>query len=454
MLDFIKTVLSRIDADYADIRYEKKKETVVSFDGKELSQAGANSTDGFVVRVLKNGGFASGVFTRREDAEKAIASVIENAQLIGRNLAEPVKLAEVEVAKEVFKPQLKEDPRQVSFEEKIEITRKANLVPLASPEIVTTKTAYNEIIREKYFVTSAGTEIQEDLITVSLGSRITAKDGNLIQEVIASSGGSDGFHSVRNQEKNFADRTRIAIDLLQAKPVTGGVYNCILNPSMAGVFTHEAFGHSSEADCVESCPAMLEKMQIGARLGSGVLSITDDATMPGLVGFYRYDDEGVRVRRTELLKNGVLAGRLHSRRTAASFGEPISGHTVAEDFRYPPIIRMGNIFIEPGESTVEELFARLDDGLYILDAKGGQTSGDNFTFGAQYGYIVKNGKKAGMIRDINISGNLFQTMMNISAVANDLEFVKRGGCGKGQMNFRSCKGSPHVLALKLVVGGR
>jgi TldD protein len=95
----------------------------------------------------------------------------------------------------------------------------------------------------------------------------------------------------------------------------------------------------------------------------------------------------------------------------------------------------------------------LGNGLYILDAKGGQTSGENFTFGAQYGYIVKDGRLDTMVRDINISGNLYQTLLNITKVGNDLEFCQIGGCGKGQLNIRSCHGGPHILVQNVVIGG-
>jgi len=453
MLDKLKAMLSKLDADYADIRYEIKKETVISFNGKELSQIGSNSTDGYVVRALKNGGFATAVFTKEDDADKIMKTVVENAKLIGKNKTKPVTLAKTEIVKETFMPPLNEDPRKISMEEKLEITRKSNDVPLSHKEIATTTVAYRETIREKSFVTSEGSEIREDLVTVSLAGEIIAKEGNLVQNVRVATGGSDGFHTIRNPEKNFEERTQIAIDLLKATPVKAGTYNCILNPSMAGVFTHEAFGHFSEADIIENLPAMREKMKLGSKLGSDVLNIVDNATMPNQLGFYKYDDEGVKVRHTQLMKNGVLVGRLHSRRTAAEFAEPISGHTVAEDFRYAPIIRMGNIFIEAGDKSLEELFKLLGDGLYILDAKGGQTAGENFTFGAQYGYVVKNGKKAEMIRDINISGNLYKTLLGITAIGNDLVLSKRGGCGRGQMNIRSCNGAPHVIAQGLVLGG-
>ncbi|TET97970.1 MAG: TldD/PmbA family protein, partial [Candidatus Stahlbacteria bacterium] len=123
------------------------------------------------------------------------------------------------------------------------------------------------------------------------------------------------------------------------------------------------------------------------------------------------------------------------------------------DYRFPPIIRMGNIFIEPGLDNFDNLLTRLKDGLYLIDAKGSQTSGENFTFGAQYGYIIKNGKLDKMIRDINISGNLYHTLQNIVAVGDDLELSRVGGCGKGQLNIRSCSGAPHILVNDVVVGG-
>jgi len=267
-------------------------------------------------------------------------------------------------------------------------------------------------------------------------------------------GGSGGFASIRNQESEFEKRTALVLDLLKAQPIDGGVYNVVLNPDLAGVFTHEAFGHFSEADLIEDNPTMREKMKIGAKLGNDIVNIKDDPTMPDQLGFYKYDDEGVKARSTQLMENGVLVGRLHSRRTAAAFDEPLSGHCVAEDYRYPPIIRMGNIFIEPGPASFDELISKLGEGFYILDAKGGQTSGENFTFGAQYGYIIKNGKLGEMVRDINISGNLYRTLENISAVGNDLELSKVGGCGKGQMNIRSTNGAPHILINNLLIGGR
>lgn len=453
MFDRLRGVLDKLDVDYADIRYEIKKATVISFDGKELTEIGSNSTDGYVLRALRDGGFSSVVFTKESDAERAASTAAENARLIAKNIEKPVRLAKAEVVKDTATPALKEDPREVSMAEKLEVIRKYNDIPFGYDKIATTSISYQEVIREKYFASTEGTEIREDLVTTRLSGEVISKDGNLTQNVRVRAGGSNGFSTIRNQESNLEQRTKIALDLLKAKPVEGGTYSCVLNPEMSGVFTHEAFGHFSEGDIIEALPAMREKMKIGEKLGSEVLNIVDDATLPDQLGFYEYDDEGVRVHPTPLMKNGVLTGRLHSRRTAAEFEEPLSGHCVAEDYRYAPMVRMGTIFIEPGAHSFDQLLSMLGEGLYILDAKGGQTAGENFTFGAQYGYLVKDGKLGEMVRDINISGNLYKTLMDIVAVGSDFVLSKVGGCGKGQINIRSCHGGSHILVNNLVVGG-
>jgi len=455
MLDELKKMLGRIDADYADLRYEIKKETVVAFNGTELTRVTTNSTDGYVMRALYKGGFSSTAFTKPEDAAKAAAAVLENAKLLSRNIKEPVRLAGTAAIKDHFRPEMTEPPAAVTLEEKIELTRGYNAIPLGNPKVVSTAIVYNETCRNKFFVSTEGAEIREELATVSISGTGTAKDGALTQNLNFSIGGSEGFSRLRDRREVFENRTKLLTDMLSAKPVTGGKYNVILDPELGGVFTHEAFGHFSEADIIENMPELRAKMHLGAQLGSGIVSITDDPTLPHQLGFYKYDDEGVPVRRVELMKNGMLTGRLHSRRTAAIFGDEPTGHCVAEDYRFAPMVRMGTIMILPDPATdFNKLLAKLGDGLYLCAAKGGQTSGENFTFGAAYGFEVKSGKVAGMLRDINIMGNMFTTLKNIAAVGNETELSERGGCGKGQTNIRSCHGGPHVLINDVVVGGR
>ena len=108
----------------------------------------------------------------------------------------------------------------------------------------------------------------------------------------------------------------------------------------------------------------------------------------------------------------------------------------------------------------EELLESTNDGLYLCGGKGGQTMGDLFTFGAQYGYEIKNGKQGKMVKDINISGNVFETLANIKKIGNDFGMGEGGGCGKSraglfdmQMLDKSGTGGPSVLINNVVIGG-
>lgn len=453
MIEELRRMLSRIDAEYADIRHEVKRENRIRLENGAVKEFSSCATDGFLLRVLKGGGLASAAFIRPDQAEEAIRQASANAVFLGSRRAKPIRLAPVPVIRARVPAVLDKDPRTIDNGRKLELLQAYDSIPRCAPNVVSRVLTYADITREKSFVSSEGTEISEELVTNSIQGLITARDGVSMQNIRVSIGGGCGFGALLHRESVFERRTRLVGDLLTAEPACGGVQNVVLNPLLAGVFIHEAFGHSSEADEVETSPGFRAKMRLGAKLGADLVNIVDDPCRPGLLGYYVHDDEGVACRKTDLMRMGVLTGRLHSRQTAAEFGEPVTGHAVAEDYRFPPLIRMGTIFVEPGTATPDELFAACGDGLYIADARGGQTSGENFTFAGQYGYRIRKGQKAELVRDLNISGNLFGTLESVAMVGNDLDFSEAGSCGKGQMNIRSCLGSPSLLVRDLLVGG-
>lgn len=454
MIDKLKKMLNQIPADYYDLRYETKQVERLVMSKREVRSFGSNTGDGYVLRILHKGGFATVCFTKPEQAELAIKKALENAAVLAANQKEKKQMAAVPHVVENVQAKLIEDPRQISMTEKLELVRHYSELLFSQPKIANVELEYYDVFRNKYYINSEGTEINEELVTTKLGGSIVSQEGDLTQTVRMAFGGSNGFQKLRNREAEALAKAKVAADLLTAIPVSAGTYRMVLNSGIAGVFTHEAFGHFSEADIVRDLSALRAKMQIGTKLGTGILNITDDATMANQLGYYRYDDEGVAVRKVRLMTQGVLSGRLHDRFTAAEMNEPVSGHSIAEDFHYGPIVRMGNIFIEPGSSSLDELLAACGDGLYICDAMGGQTSGENFTFGANYGYVVKSGKLQGMIRDINIVGNLYHTLGSVELIGSDFVLNESGGCGKGQTNIRSCLGGPSVLFNDLTVGGK
>jgi TldD protein len=228
-----------------------------------------------------------------------------------------------------------------------------------------------------------------------------------------------------------------------------------LDPVLAGVFVHEAFGHLSESDFVYENERLRELMTLGKQFGDRELNIIDTAMLPGLRGSYKYDDEGVPAVKTYLVREGKLVGRLHSRETAARMKEKPTGNARAVSYRYPPIVRMSNTYIEPGKASFADMIGDIKEGIYARNWYGGTTSMEMFTFSAGEAYMIRNGKIAEALRPVVLTGNVFDTLKNIDAIGDDLEMNQGGGCGKGgQMPLPVSNGSPHIRIRRCLVGGR
>jgi len=453
MIDVLKAGLGKFQGEYADLRYEVDHVVQINLRGKVTQSISDSTRDGFHLRCLVDGGFSTHTFSDRKFLRKAVREAGKAARLARRYVGTPIKFEFGPVVKKKIACTPQEDPRSVSLSDKLKLLLRYNKLVMKVGKIQTTNFFYREWVKTKYFVNSLGTELEMEQIIAFISGEILARDGNDMQNVRVAVGGGDDFGRMRGREQSFDEKAKIAVELLKAEPVKGGVYTVLLNPNMVGVFIHEAFGHFSEADLVVKNPGLLAKLAMGGRIGSEPLSVVDDPTLYGRPGFRVYDDEGIKCEKVSLIKNGVLSGRLHSLETARELGESLNGHTIAVGCEHTPVVRMGNIYIEPGRQSFQELLASIADGLYVCDAKGGSTMGDQFAFGAQYGYEIKSGKLGRMVRDINMSGNLFKTLKEVVAVGNDPAFSEAGGCGKrGQTNPQSGSGGPHTIINNIVIG--
>ncbi|MBU1626223.1 TldD/PmbA family protein [bacterium] len=461
MRDLLKKALSKSSASYADAYYEDRHALSITYAGKKLKDVSTTSLEGGRLRALKSGGMAYSSFTDMKKIDECLKSAEITAKAMGSHQKRPIELAPAPVIDDIIKAEPEIDPRKISFDEKRNLTQKYNELILSQEKVQTTLTSYHETVTNKYFVNTEGTKIEQEVILCRIGARIVAKNGTTIQSTGISLGYDEDYKKLLDRESDIARQAKITVDLLDAEPVKGGVYTILCNPFLAGIFTHEAFGHLSEADSLYDIDSILDIMKIGKVLGNPILNIVDQGNLKGASGTYKYDDEGIPTQKTYLIKDGILSGRLLSREMAAIFGGKPTGNFRATDYRVNPIVRMSNIFIENGESKFEDMLESIDDGFYLCQGKGGQTMGDLFTFGAQYGYKIKNGKLGKMVRDINISGNVFTTLKNIVAVGNDFEIIETGGCGKSkaglfymQMLDKSGMLSPHVKIKDLVIGGK
>jgi TldD protein len=458
MTDQLRKALEAIDADYADIRFEENRKTAIRYEGPDLRQIASYTTSGGHVRAYTGGGKALGSFSRPDDAGAIARQTGAAANSAARTVDRPIALADAPQLSGAFTLEPTHDPRTVPLADKHDLLGHYNRMILDAPGVVTSVCEYDEFSSRRVFVNSEGTAITYELLIVNIAGLIVVSGNGVVQRVRFAFGGNDEFGGLLNRDEELQERIANACRLLTAQPARAGVFPVVLDPDEAGVFIHEAFGHLSEADGLQANPSFREKLQLGRTLGREMLNVTDDPTRLDLPGGYEVDDEGVHGARTSLIREGVLSGLLHSRETAAAFDEPLSGNMRAVDHPYTPIVRMSNIHIEPGASTFDDMVSSIDSGYYLVGARGGQTSGDQFSFGAQWGYLIENGRLGPMVRDVNMSGELFSTLQSISMIGDDLTFGERGGCGKGgggpmQLNRKSGKGAPHIKIDAVTVGG-
>ena len=449
--DRISEALKGHGADYVEVRIEEGESTRLLYRGRDLEDVGMTTSLGGNVRALVNGGWGFVSFNNIEGLRDHVGNAVRQARLVGHEKSE---LAGVEPIVDVVEPQLGKDPRSLTLAEKKDLMDQYNGIMWESEGIQTTLIAYGDGHKRVVFASSEGSYIEQQRIDVSMRLSATARDGSEVQQAGVSLGSNGDFSVVEDLHQESRDIAEKAVSLLSAPKVRGGEYTVILDPVLAGVFTHEAFGHLSESDHVYENDRLKEVMVIGRRFGGDHLNIVDGAAVPGLRGSYKYDDEGVPATRSYLIKEGELVGRLHSRETAGKMGEPLSGNARAIDFRYEPIVRMTNTFIEPGSTTFDEMISDVKEGVYACDWYGGMTSMEMFTFSAREAYMIRDGKVAELLRPVTLSGNVFETLKNLDAVGNDLDMNQGGGCGKGgQSPLPVSNGSPHIRIAKCLVGG-
>ncbi|MCL5264895.1 MAG: TldD/PmbA family protein [Chloroflexi bacterium] len=455
MRDVLAEALKDRRADYIEIHVEEREATRLSFRGRELEEISTTSDLGGNVRALVKGGWGFASFNDISTLREKVELAVEHARAVGH---EKSKLAPIAPVVDVIHLAIKKDPRLVPLTEKKHLLDSyAQLCSSVSPKIQTTRSNYGETFRKLYLANTTGSYIEEERLDITTSVAALAREGDNVQQGHVSAGSADDYGAVEHLHDQVEQAARRAVSLLSTKPVKGGEYTVVLDQKLAGVFAHEAFGHLSEADHVYENPELREVLVLGKRFGGPILNIVDGAAIdrPGLRGSYKYDSEGTPAQKTYLIKEGILVGRLHSRETAATMNEKPTGNARAINYRFPPIVRMTNTFIEPGKVTFDEMIADIEEGVYAKGSFGGETGIEMFTFSAEEGHMIRNGKIAEPARGVLLSGNVFETLQNIDAIGDDIRWHNGGGCGKGgQSPLPVSMGSPHIRIRKCVVGGR
>lgn len=455
MKDQIEAALRGSKAEYTEIRLEEREATTIAYRGQDLETANAVIDVGGIVRCLcAEGGWGESTFNERDDLAAKVEQAYESARVV--HTEERIELAPIPVAQDIITVSMQRDFRGVPMTAKKALIQQYNIAMLESDaRVVDTNAVYQDSFSHVTFVSSEGAYIEEERPMVSLFLMAMARKGDDVQTAWETRAGQSGFDFVEGRGDLAVSAAGRAVALLTAETVVGGRYPVVIDPALAGVFVHEAFGHLSESDFVYENPKAQEMMVLGRRFGGDLLTVFDDGSLPGLRGTHNYDDEGTPTGHSDLIRDGILVGRLHSRETAAKMGEQPTGNARATSYRYAPIVRMTNTAIDGGTTSFDEMVSGIKLGVYACNAFGGQTALENFTFSSAYAHMIRDGQVAEMVKDVILAGNLFTTLKSIDAIGDDFKWSHSGGrCGKGQGGLPVTFGSPHIRIQDVIIGGK
>lgn len=453
MRNKLSEALNSQKADYIEIRLENYESTNIRFQDKDMEKISSSQEMGGNVRALVKGKWGFITFNGWNDLGDKVKQAVDIATLIGNQKS---YLTETKPVVEILQADCGRDFRKVALKEKAAMMKNySNIMLNYSAKIQSSIVNYTDRYTTVYFANSEGTYIQHERPYLSVHLTAIARNGDDVQMANESIGSVKGYDIAEQLSSTAQKAARRAVNLLKAATVQGGEYTVILDPVLAGVFIHEAFGHLSEADFLYEDPRMRNLMKLGKKVGTPDLNVVDDGSLPGLLGSSKYDDEGVLTRKNYLIKEGILTGRLHSRETSARMGEDLTGNARAISYHFKPIVRMTNTYIEQGKTPYKDLFNDIKKGIYARQFYGGNTTFEMYTFSAGEGYMIENGRITKPVRDITLTGNLFDTLYNIDGIGNDLNIIESGGgCGKGgQQPLPVTFGSPHIRIQKVIVGG-
>lgn len=440
------------EASEVEIRLEDIQSTQINFQKDSLEVLDKGISAGGCVRALVDGSWGFVSFNSIEDLPRRVRQAINNAKVLGRG---STILYDQEPHIEIVPIKIGRDPRYVPVSELVELIKNYNQIMLGVKGIISTSSHFLHFHYKRIFANKSGCYIEQEKMRATIILMAVALDADgMRQEARDFASTLTDYNELLGKESLAEDIAKRAIEIAAAPKVKAGIYPVIVDPGLTGTFVHEAFGHLSEADFIYENPDWQKILVMGRKMGRPILSITDGGVVPDEGGSMKYDDEGTPTTLTYLVKDGILSGRLHSRETAAALGEKPTGNARALNYRFPPIVRMTNTSIEPGPHSYEEMLADTKYGILAVKPHGGQTSMEQFTFGAGEGFEIVNGKVGRRLRNVSISGNLFKTLENIDMISKDRKYESVGGCGKGeQVPLPVGTGGPYIRILDCVVGG-
>ncbi len=455
MKDFAQKAVNCLQlkgASYGDVRIvDTLAETIATRNGT-AEELRVHESLGFGVRAIVNGawGFASSSRVEPDEIEAVVSRAVAIAEASSSVPGNPVVLSELEPVQASYATPVEKDPFAVSLDDKLDMLYRAD-EGIRQVKGVSLAQAFMTCYRvDQVFASSEGALIEQRIVHSGAGMAATAVEGgemqvrsypNSFRGNFASAGYEyiEALRLVDHAERVGED----VVALMQAPQCPDATTTLILDGGQLALQVHESIGHPIELDRVFGTEASyagtsfltLDKLD-GLQYGSEIVNVVGDATTPGGLGTYGYDDEGVPAQCVDIIRDGKFVGYLSSRETAPRIGRKSTGAMRADGWQRIPLIRMPNVNLLPGEGTLDELIASTDDGIFMMTNRSWSIDDKrlNFQFGTEIAYQIGNGKLGQMYKNPTYTGITPEFWNSCDAICGPEEWKLWGtpNCGKGQ----------------------
>ncbi|CAA9240888.1 MAG: TldD family protein, Actinobacterial subgroup [uncultured Corynebacteriales bacterium] len=451
-------------ARYADARAMHLRNESMSARNGDVEDLVQRESVGVGVRALvgSSWGFVAVPDPAAAAARRAGAEAAAAARASARVPGPDVTLVPVEVRQDSWSSPCEEDPLAVPLAEKGDLVAGVTATMHAAGVSVA-EAAYQVWDTSKFFVSSEGSRLEQRIRECGAMMNATViGDGESQRRSypgIRGQYGTRGWELVRSLDLP-GNAERVAAEaraLLTAPECPAGETDLILGSEQMALQIHESVGHAVELDRILGWEAAfagtswLDLAQLGSlRFGSDLMTITADATLPGALGSFGYDDEGTPATPVDIVRDGIWTGVLSGRDSASVAGLDHGGMVRADGWARLPMVRMTNVGLLPGTSSLEEMISETRDGI-LMDTNRSWSIDDrrlNFQFGCEIGWEIKNGRRGRMLRNPTYTGisPRFWGSMDMLGGPDEWVFWGTPNCGKGQPTQIGHTGHPSVPA--------
>jgi TldD protein len=440
-----------LGASYVELRGENGFVEYIQMDDSRITALTQRIERGVAIRVLADGAWGFVSTGDLDILETGVSDAVSMAKAAAKTRRDPIELAEVKAYEYKDTSKVEKDPRHVPIEDKIQYMNDMTKVIRDYDERISNVTVkIRTASGEKFLVTSEGTKIQTPTLLVWSYPWVTGKDGMRISaaryEEASTNHGWEYLDNIATAEFVGQKAAENVVLQLEGVPAKGGFFPCVLGPRVVGTLAHEALGHLAEADLTVNSPF---GGKIGEVVASEGVNMTDIGTNAKQVGFSKYDDEGVPTSRVEIIKDSILKELLINREYAAKIGQRTTGNARADNYLFPPIIRMRSTIFERGDYAEDEMFEGIKFGYFCEDFRAGSAQMNaSFQVGVQRAFEIVNGELGRPITDLSISGIATDSLRKIEAVSK-MDFpYEVGRCGKGPQEAFVSSGGPDIRFTK------